>query len=157
MTTLYCNNTTKNGYFKTLFFKSHRIMKCHNAETIQNGFWTRRQQIKKMPMLHLFAVYVTLKTISVFFLNENSFVATNIVTNGFFGLSCQFPHYYFSVQRNLVGKWVVGKPSKQVITLNWEVIMRKLTQEIQEAVLLNLLYQNRYIRIQRIEDIFLKL
>ena len=35
--------------------------------------------------------------------------------------------------------------------------MWKLTQELKEAVLLNLLYQNRYIRIQRIEDIFLKL
>ena len=35
--------------------------------------------------------------------------------------------------------------------------MRKLTQELKESVLLNLLYQNRYIRIQRIEDVFLKL
>ena len=67
MTTLYCHNTTKHGYFETPFFEFHRIMKCHNAETIQNVFWTRRQQLKKMPMLHLFAVYVTLKTISVFF------------------------------------------------------------------------------------------
>ena len=66
MATLYCHNTTKNGYFETPFFESHRIMKCHNAETIRNGFWTRRQQLKKMAMLHLFAVFVTLKTISVF-------------------------------------------------------------------------------------------
>ena len=112
MATLYFHNTTKNGYFETPFFESHRIMKCHKAETIQNGFWTRRQQLKKMPMLHLFAVFVTLKTISVF-LKWKSFVATNIVSNGFFGLSCQFPHYYFSVQRNLVEMscWKIIKTS----------------------------------------------
>ena len=49
-------------------------MTCRNAETIQNGFWTRRLQLKKLAMLHLFADFMTLKTISVFLI-ENSFVA----------------------------------------------------------------------------------